>query len=727
MRGTVHNHFWACLALLLLAGGAGAATDCVDYTDMPHVLAELDGGDITDSSLSADGQTAFLASSYAGLWTVDLSDPVAPVTLATVGAAGSPFGVAAAGNLVALAVRSAGVQIFDCADPAAPAALATLGLPGECFSVAMEGDLVYATDYYNLHVIDIGDPSAPVLLASLPMACGPGRLQVVGDLAYVAAAYEGLNIVDISTPAVPVLLSSLTDISGVTDVQVTGNHAFLSHGGDGLYVVDVSDPAAPFVAGGLDLIDIGNSASCLVEHFDFVYLGTDEGLQVIDVLDKNTPTLVNKVGGLDINTASFHGDRIIAGLSHLGLAVIDAQHPDLSSHTATHVTPGFNANAMIIRDQVGYVCYGGSGVQVLDLSDPDHPLEMADLETPNSATEMVFYGADMAVVTDLSDAMHVVDISDPYHPSILGSLGLEDIPRGLAVSETAQQAYVSMNWGGVKIVDISNPAAPVQLFETWDMWMPDQIVADYPLIYVCDGDHGFQVLDVSDTYNPERLGTVEAYGPGLAVDFAAQLAYVAGEGLMVVDISDPLNLDVVTEVMVPGYNIMDISLDGDMAYVASGAAGLHALDISDRRAPVLVGSGLTTDEGIGVAVGAGRVYLAANFGQLEIHKPHCSGASDVAQGLPSPGEDLRAFPNPFNPRTTVSFHLPRAGRVNLAVCDLRGRRVRTLVTGLLPAGPRTAIWDGRDEEGQAVSSGIYLATLTLDGVTVHATKLALIR
>jgi hypothetical protein len=66
------------------------------------------------------------------------------------------------------------------------------------------------------------------------------------------------------------------------------------------------------------------------------------------------------------------------------------------------------------------------------------------------------------------------------------------------------------------------------------------------------------------------------------------------------------------------------------------------------------------------------------------------------------------FPNPFNPATRIPFELTRGGRVALSVFDVAGHRVRALLDQELPAGLHEAAWDGRDDAGQAVASGVYL-------------------
>jgi hypothetical protein len=68
-------------------------------------------------------------------------------------------------------------------------------------------------------------------------------------------------------------------------------------------------------------------------------------------------------------------------------------------------------------------------------------------------------------------------------------------------------------------------------------------------------------------------------------------------------------------------------------------------------------------------------------------------------------------PNPFNPRTTLEFTLPAEGPVRLEIFDTRGRRIRVLVDGTLGPGAHSRIWDGTDESGLQVASGVYLARL----------------
>ena len=68
---------------------------------------------------------------------------------------------------------------------------------------------------------------------------------------------------------------------------------------------------------------------------------------------------------------------------------------------------------------------------------------------------------------------------------------------------------------------------------------------------------------------------------------------------------------------------------------------------------------------------------------------------------------LSAYPNPFNPRTNISYMLPQDGFVKLAVYDILGRTVNTLISDYSPAGTYSVVWSGMDNSGMSVPSGIY--------------------
>jgi hypothetical protein len=84
---------------------------------------------------------------------------------------------------------------------------------------------------------------------------------------------------------------------------------------------------------------------------------------------------------------------------------------------------------------------------------------------------------------------------------------------------------------------------------------------------------------------------------------------------------------------------------------------------------------------------------------------------DGKNGLPQTFELAQNYPNPFNPSTKIAFALPRAGNVTVAIYNIVGQKVATLLEDYRPAGRFEVTWDGKDSRGNAVGSGIYFYRL----------------
>ena len=84
------------------------------------------------------------------------------------------------------------------------------------------------------------------------------------------------------------------------------------------------------------------------------------------------------------------------------------------------------------------------------------------------------------------------------------------------------------------------------------------------------------------------------------------------------------------------------------------------------------------------------------------------------------------MPNPFNPSTTIRFDVPFRARVRIAVYDVKGRLVTTLVDEMIDRGSRLTGWDGRDSSGRPAASGIYFCRMEAEGFRASR-KIVLLR
>ncbi len=114
-------------------------------------------------------------------------------------------------------------------------------------------------------------------------------------------------------------------------------------------------------------------------------------------------------------------------------------------------------------------------------------------------------------------------------------------------------------------------------------------------------------------------------------------------------------------------------------------------------------------------------YVVVNYGEGQSEKSEIiafhfdpTSSEDESQ-TPFITGLMGNYPNPFNPETTISFTLANPAKVQLVLYNLKGQRIKTLFAGEKPAGVHSLVFDGLDERGQSVSSGIYLMRMTADG------------
>jgi len=88
---------------------------------------------------------------------------------------------------------------------------------------------------------------------------------------------------------------------------------------------------------------------------------------------------------------------------------------------------------------------------------------------------------------------------------------------------------------------------------------------------------------------------------------------------------------------------------------------------------------------------------------------------------------LSNYPNPFNPLTTIKFNLIESGKVKLIIYNIKGQKVKTLIKGTQQSGSYTIIWDGKDDSGKQVCSGIYFYKMKTDDKTIATRKCLLLK
>ncbi len=673
----------------------------------------------------------YVAAGEAGLRIVNVADPTAPDEVGFCNRPELAIDVAVEGDYAYIADLGGCLRVIDVSNPFSPMEVVTYDPPGESInavSVAVEGDYVYVVFAYGeegtLHIIDITIPSAPNPVGFYDSITGSiwFDLKVRGDFAYLTEPYwlEIVNIQDRTSP----FQESITNppIGGMPcGVALSENYAFLSHcsiGGGGQYnlsIVDIRDPGDPEVVGtcviGGQGLRVAVTRSCALVAANY------NGLRVVDVSNLTNP--VEVFGGSGYTTHSrdvaVSGNFAYVADGANGLVVLD-----ITECTSPVLTGYFNtrgdAVAVSVAGNYAYIAKESSGLRVVDVSNPLSPYEVAFFESTQigSARDVALLGNHVYVAYG---GLWALDITNPEAPDPVGFCS-GFTADGIAVSED-YYAYI-VGGSRLRAINVSNPADPVEM-DNCTAGNNLRRVAVHDNYAYAVGITGMRVIDIS---NPNDLDAAGSYDVSWANDVAVRnnCAYVAGlDGLHIIDVTDPDNPTELAQCDLP-WTPLGVVVQGDYAYVADSDSGLYVIDVTDCENPVVVGFYDTPGDAYDVAVSGIYAYVA-DGDRLGIYD--ISDAVEVSLHhdiiIPSTFMLYSAYPNPFNPTTTIRYDVKQAGQVRLTVFNLLGQEVARLADGRHLAGSYSVSWDAT-----SVPSGIYLCQMQAPGF-MQTRKLVLLK
>jgi hypothetical protein len=130
-----------------------------------------------------------------------------------------------------------------------------------------------------------------------------------------------------------------------------------------------------------------------------------------------------------------------------------------------------------------------------------------------------------------------------------------------------------------------------------------------------------------------------------------------------------------------------------------------------------------------VSAGPKSVLVCAQFGakkEMYMDKDVTPLDLEDSESTPQHFSLSQNYPNPFNPQTSIKYALPQDAHVCLSVYNILGQKVKTLVHENQSAGVRTVCWDGTDDKGNQVASGIYFYRIDADHFS-EAKKMMLVK
>ncbi|MGH8014593.1 MAG: FlgD immunoglobulin-like domain containing protein [Candidatus Zixiibacteriota bacterium] len=214
-----------------------------------------------------------------------------------------------------------------------------------------------------------------------------------------------------------------------------------------------------------------------------------------------------------------------------------------------------------------------------------------------------------------------------------------------------------------------------------------------------------------------KCGERDLTGTGWAmISFDNKLFVFVGNTLTV--FKNCLELD--TIVHLPQY-VLDAQIGKDTLF-AVGPNGIAKYDLSSGL-PALIEAGGIRGSQISTN---GKTIATTDGSSINLYFDDSEVEIDEQAGLNIETVLLyENFPDPFNAKTNIQFELPFSANIELSIYNLLGQRVKTLANGSRPGGRYLVSWDGRDEQGNVASSGIYFYRLLVEDETFSRKMLLL--
>ena len=532
--------------------------------EMPDLLDSLSIGpvefdpifDTFAAEISIVGSKVFILREDSGLLVIDISDPenvqVADsyIDISSTGY----YSFAISDSLVLIGRVTSDlisvVTVLQYSDESNLEVVGEVSLGDTPEGITIAGDIAYiAAGQQGIISLDINNPTSPTILDDAYWDGWYTQVEVFGDYAYVAADAAGMLVIDISQPNnmedTPVgFYVSSEEYSYLQYLTLDDNTAYLPYGLGGLKIVDISDPLAPtYLADGSP--NSGGSAFGVDYKNDFVYLADwSNDLTIVDVSDPVNPAIIRNVGfdGSGKKVRIFGDYAYVTG--SYGVHIVDISNPLEASVVGEFIRsePGsIYPHGVDVKDDKMYVSFNAMGLYVVDVSNPENPIELGHFDALDWARDVVVVDS-LAYLLNLNDGgsfsealqyMQILNISDPNNIYEIG------------------------NWTGSR-----NYA-----------WSNNILVRD-AFAYVL-GDKGLFIIDISDPTNPVTTGVWNPGGWNFRLSEDGNFAFIAkeGAGLKVVDVSNPSNPSLATTFSTFDY-CADVAPRDSLVYIADADGGL---------------------------------------------------------------------------------------------------------------------------------------------------------
>jgi len=494
------------------------------------------------------------------------------------------------------AAQGGEVRVYDVSTPAKVAGLTWSGSLSRFYEgdairgLTIDGNTLYIADNSALAIVDISDPRKPVIRATLPVDTG-GRLNdvaVKGDTAYLSVEGTGIMVVDVSNKAVPAMerTASPGDSDQPGRMAVSGDYLYVGTSDSRLEIFDITDPGKPLLAGSytgggspFSGVAVSGSYAYAVEYY--------KGVRILDISDPSHPVSVGSISGINANDIKILGDYAYVSTRYEGFRIYDISSPGTMVYLGTGTGISGYTEGIFPTPTRTYLAAESMGFGIWDTWLVDSPTFLVQVFSIGGVDSLVPNGRYL-YLGGHNVGIWIIDIGTPSHPREAGLI--MNGGRNYALDIQDKTLYAAADWDGLCIYDITKPESPSRLVEDYG----------HDLMYVLgDGSYAYTggsntewtggIVDVTNRASPKLVATSPSM-KGKFAKYGQDYLLVADTygpgGLHILDVTDKKSPVLLADYG-SGTGFADVVLVGNIAVAATGG-GIITLDLSDVRNPRLL-------------------------------------------------------------------------------------------------------------------------------------------
>lgn len=570
----------------------------------PSVVGELLTTS-SNQHIVIDNDIAYIAAYNKGLRIVNVSNPSSPVLLSETSAGYNAIGIAKFGKHIYIGGGGSGVLVYNVADAGNPSFVKQLSSQQEGpFGISVwKSFLFLANGSDGIEIIDITTPTSPVAAGGLDTPGDSINIDV-DDLTIINAdSFSGVQLIYIfettdidkdgykdGEDAFPNDPSEWLD----TDGDSIGNNADTDDDNDGVLDSDDAFPLDETEWADTDSDGVGDNSDVFInnpsEWADSDVDGTGDNSDPANSVILTYVSAYDSVGGQSRGTLK-EGNIIYVADGTNGLLILQVASNGTLNAIGSYDTTGA-ARSLAKINQYLYMACREEGLIVLDVSDPTAPVEVATISTTDAATFLTLNGATL-YLSDRNN-LQIFDVSIPQSPQKLSELpAITEFEHVLVFDGVA---YIAGYYNGLFTVDVSDPENPTIMKNSGGVGGALWAVEKYGTYIFTGGEgSGLKVYDVEDPYNPSLVASLDlpsSADPLTVLDqppfhmkvLGSYLFIADGEhGIQVVNISNPASpvIEAGSAFDTPG-NAFDFYIDGYTIIIGDYNNGIRMVNLGSN-------------------------------------------------------------------------------------------------------------------------------------------------